>query len=51
MYYANTKADAAEAGFDDGFIYGVIVKSLLQRSVPIINFPKANATNAFKQWL
>ena len=28
VYYANTKADAAEAGFDDGFNYEEIAKNL-----------------------
>lgn len=51
VYYANTKTEAAKAGFDDGFIYDEIAKPLSQRSIPMIQLPEATAIEAFEQWL
>ncbi len=50
VYYGNTKADAAEIGFDDQFIYDEIEKPLNQRSIPMIPFLREEALEGFRKW-
>ncbi len=50
IYYANTKTDAADIGFDDHFIYQELDKPLPQRKLPIIQLMRDEALNAFKLW-
>ena len=50
VYYGNTKADAANIGFDDQFIYDEIEKPLAERSIPIIQFMADEALAGFKKW-
>lgn len=50
VYYANTKTDAAEAGFDDAFIYREFAVSPEQRSLAMIHLPRTNATQSFECW-
>ncbi|MEO8819960.1 MAG: nucleoside deaminase [Ginsengibacter sp.] len=50
IYYANTRKDAAEIGFDDSLIYDEINKSLGDRKIPMINIGRKKAEKSFKIW-
>lgn len=50
IYYANTRVDAANIGFDDDFIYEEIKKDLEIRSLPIAQIGRANAIKVFEEW-
>lgn len=50
VYYGNTKAEAAQIGFDDQFIYDEIEKPLAERSIPMIRFMAEEALEGFKKW-
>ena len=49
IYYANTRVDAANIGFDDDFIYEEIKKDLTMRSLPIEQVGRANALKVFEE--
>lgn len=51
IYYANTRNDAAEIGFDDSMIYDEITKHMSQRKIPVINVGRADAQKIFVEWL
>ena len=50
IYYANTRKDAAEIGFDDDFIYQEIALPLEKRRKPIEEFIRSEALEAFELW-
>jgi guanine deaminase len=50
IYYGNTKYDAADAGFDDEFIYKELDKSMEKRKLPIQQLLRDEALQAFKLW-
>jgi guanine deaminase len=50
IYYANTKVDAAEIGFDDNFIYQEIEKPLQERHLPVSQMLQTEAIQAFRLW-
>jgi guanine deaminase len=50
IYYGNTAADAAAAGFDDAFLYNEIKLPLDQRSIPSINLLRDQALSSFNAW-
>ena len=50
VYYANTKTDAKEIGFDDQFIYEEIVLQPEKRALKMIPFMRAEALGAFQTW-
>lgn len=50
VYYAATKEEASEAGFDDGFIYREIEKSPNHRSIPFVHVPVDHAGMPFRVW-
>jgi guanine deaminase len=50
IYYGNTAADAAAAGFDDAFLYDEIKLPLSQRSIPTINMLRDQALSSFNAW-
>jgi guanine deaminase len=50
IYYANTKADAADIGFDDHFIYDEIEINMNQRKLPFIQLLRSEALPVFKLW-
>jgi tRNA(Arg) A34 adenosine deaminase TadA len=50
LYYACTRHDAAEIGFDDAFIYHEIALPLDQRQIPFVACPHHGALDAFRQW-
>lgn len=51
VYYANTKADAAQIGFDDRFIYDELQLPLTQRHLPMIQLMPEKASIAFQEWV
>lgn len=50
VYYANTKLDAAEIGFDDHFIYEELGVTILERKLPMIQLLPEEAIVAFQEW-
>lgn len=50
IYYANTKTDAADIGFDDQFIYEEIERPIAERKVPVRQLLREEAQSAFRQW-
>jgi tRNA(Arg) A34 adenosine deaminase TadA len=50
IYYANTRKDASEIGFDDSLIYEEINADLKNRKIPIINIGNEEAKKVFKKW-
>ena len=50
LYFANTKADAKNIGFDDSFIYQEIALPYKKRSIPNIQISREQALEAFKDW-
>ena len=51
IYYANTRFDAADIGFDDAFFYDELAKPTDQRQVPMIEMLRDEALVAFKAWM
>jgi tRNA(Arg) A34 adenosine deaminase TadA len=50
IWYANTKTDAKNIGFDDSFIYDEVSKPLEERKIPIKQFLRNEGLEAFKLW-
>ena len=50
VYYAATQAEAADAGFDDSFIYREISLSPASRAIPMIHHPIREAEYPFAEW-
>jgi len=50
IYYANTKADAADIGFDDHFIYKEMACSMSERKLQFVQLLRDEAQPAFKRW-
>lgn len=50
VYFANTHVDAADAGFDDSFIYQEIALPPGERSVPMIHLRSEDARKSFDAW-
>lgn len=50
IYYANTKEDAADIGFDDNFLYQEIAKPIAERSIPTHRILEEEAIVAFDEW-
>ena len=50
MFYAATHKDAAEAGFDDQFIYEEIEKPISERKIESVNFLHGEGADVFKMW-
>ncbi|HEK19646.1 MULTISPECIES: nucleoside deaminase [unclassified Mucilaginibacter] len=50
VYYANTKRDAADIGFDDHFIYDELELPMAQRKLPFEQLLHSEALEVFKQW-
>lgn len=51
IFIACTREDAAEAGFDDAFIYEEIGKDASERSVPTMNILREEALAVFQSWI
>ncbi|HET8838919.1 MAG TPA: nucleoside deaminase [Flavobacteriaceae bacterium] len=50
VFYACTKEDAAEIGFDDHFIYEELEKPTDERRIKFLNIARENAKEVFDQW-
>jgi tRNA(Arg) A34 adenosine deaminase TadA len=50
VYYANTKADAADVDFDDQFIYEEMELPMSDRQMPMIQMLRDEAQQAFQLW-
>ena len=50
LFFANSKADAAEIHFDDKFIYKEIDKSIEKRKLPTEQLLREEAQHAFLLW-
>ncbi|MGN6801463.1 MAG: nucleoside deaminase [Ginsengibacter sp.] len=50
IYYANTRTDAANIGFDDSMIYDEISTDLEKRKIPVINICRQQANETFARW-
>ncbi|MEJ7673369.1 MAG: deaminase [Chitinophagaceae bacterium] len=50
VYYANSREDAANIGFDDSMIYEELGIELDKRKIPIINLGREEALKVFKEW-
>ena len=50
IYFGSTAADAAEAGFDDAFLYREVALPLAERSIPTINLLRDQAISSFNAW-
>ncbi len=50
IWYANTTAQAAQAGFDDLFIYDEFLRGPEQRRLPVLRLDDPEAAKAFRLW-
>lgn len=50
IYYANTRQDAADAGFDDSMIYEEINTSLEGRKIAMTCISRQDALKVFERW-
>lgn len=50
IYYANTRQQAAEIGFDDQFIYDEIDRTVDDRRVTTYHLPLEEASKVFAEW-
>jgi guanine deaminase len=50
VYYAATREDAHDAGFDDNIIYNEFVTPIEKRKIPFINISRTEALTVFKKW-
>lgn len=50
IYFANSRYDAANIGFDDSMIYEEIVSPLERRRIPVIAMPMPEASAVFADW-
>ncbi|MBA3674669.1 MAG: nucleoside deaminase [Chitinophagaceae bacterium] len=50
VYFANTRQDAANIGFDDSMIYEELGIDLDKRKIPIINIGREDALKVFEEW-
>lgn len=50
VFFAGTRDDAADAGFDDEMIYEEIAKGLGERRLPIVNLLRGEAQALFENW-
>lgn len=51
VFYAGTREDAADIGFDDDFIYSEINVSMSKRKIPFEQINREGAVNVFQEWL
>jgi tRNA(Arg) A34 adenosine deaminase TadA len=50
IYFGNTAADAASAGFDDSFLYAEIARPLAERKIPTVRLLGDEAIVSFDTW-
>lgn len=51
IFFAATHTDAAEAGFDDSFIYEEIERPIEKRKIKSVNFLRDEGLKVFKNWV
>ena len=51
VHYGNTFRDAAEAGFDDSFIYQQVRLPREERSIPLLPLMRDEALSSFREWM
>jgi len=51
IWFAATREDAAEAGFDDAFLYDEFAMPLSERRIPTENLMRTEAAEGFRAWL
>jgi tRNA(Arg) A34 adenosine deaminase TadA len=50
IFFACTREDAAEVGFDDQFIYGEIGEDFVKRKISTVNFLREEGLDVFEKW-
>lgn len=50
VYYAGTRFDAADAGFDDSFIYEELDRDFHERTIQMVNVNRQMALDLFEKW-
>lgn len=50
VYFANTKEQSAQCGFDDAKIYHELSLSWKERALNMVHFPNDHALDVFKVW-
>ena len=50
IYYANTRNDAKDIGFDDALIYDEVSKPVDSRMIPMVQCDCVNRLQAFQVW-
>jgi hypothetical protein len=50
IYFGSTAQEAADAGFDDAFLYDEVKLPHAQRSIPTINLLRDQAISSFNAW-
>jgi guanine deaminase len=50
VHYAATREDAAQAGFDDSFIYDQLRMPLEAREIAMVQVMREQALEAFREW-
>ncbi|MBD8490947.1 nucleoside deaminase [Echinicola sp. CAU 1574] len=50
VFYANTRKEAADAGFDDDFIYQELPIPPADRKIPMYHTPETDALKVFEEW-
>ncbi|MEJ7587374.1 MAG: hypothetical protein WKI04_07410 [Ferruginibacter sp.] len=50
VYYANTRQDAADIGFDDSMIYDEMAVPFEDRRIPGVCFSRESALEVFGAW-
>lgn len=51
IYFGATAADAAQAGFDDAYIYDEFKKTTDARSLPAVNLLRDESWQSFQAWI
>jgi guanine deaminase len=51
LYIACTRDDAAEAGFDDAFIYEELNREMAERRVPVAVLLRDEGLEVFREWI
>ena len=51
IYYANTRDDAKNIGFDDSFIYDEVNKDIENRSIKMKKIDSSNSLESFNLWI
>ncbi|MGX9986121.1 nucleoside deaminase [Chryseobacterium sp. POL2] len=50
IYYANTRNDAKDIGFDDSLIYDEIPLAIEDRKIPMVQLLRDEAQSTFQKW-